>query len=143
MPAFDPKKHTFTWGNIVATGYGPDAAIDCSYNEDMITFQPSLSGSGAISLNPNTSGKITITLLQSSPTNDLFMALVALYRGPGPIAYAALIKNIYFERAVASAARAWVTKIPDFQLAKEVGVVPWIFETDDLLLTLGGAAVPI
>lgn len=139
MPAYDPKKNTFTWGAITAQLYAPESMIEAKYNEEQFTFQPSVTGSGARSLNNNRSGTITVHLLAASPTNDEFMAQHALDLATGAGSQAGSVSSVYLPSAKATAANLWVKKTPDMTLAKQVGEVPWEFETDNLDLVIGGA----
>lgn len=139
MPAYDPKKNTFTWGSTTAQMYAAESMIEAAYNEEQFSFQPSLSGSGARSLNNNRSGTIKVHLLASSPTNDAFMAQAALDLATGAGSLAGSVVSVYQPSSKATAANLWVKKIPDLALAKQVGEVVWEFETDALDMAIGGA----
>lgn len=138
MPAYDPKKVPFSWGTIVATQYGKDNLVKVAYNEDQFTYQPSATGRGARSLNGNRSGRFTVTLLATSPTNDLFMAQALADLASGAGSQPALCKDLQ-GLAYAHGDSAWCVKIPDLERAKEVGEVEWVFEVDELQISQAGA----
>lgn len=139
MPAYDPKKVSFTWGSITPKQYGTDSMIKVTFNEDQFTYTASATGSGARSLSANRSGRVEVTLLAADPANDQFMAQAAIDLATGAGSQPGLVKDLYTPAAYAFAQHLWCVKVPDMERAKAVGEVTWTFETDALDLKQGGA----
>jgi hypothetical protein len=132
MQTYDVKNVTISVGGATIDGFGPDAVVKVSRNEDGFSFQPSNSGGGARSKNPNKSGRIEITLLAASPSNAILQAFAVAdeLRGEGVVE--ALIKDRSTALALCQAQNAWVVKFPDWERGKTVGDITWILECDDI-----------
>lgn len=141
MPAYDPKKVSFTWGTVQAVQYGEDSMIKASLNEDEFSYQPSATGGGARSYNQNRSGRFEVTLKVSSPTNDGWMIQHSIDRATGAGALQASCKDVYTGQMVAAGQNVWCVKVPDIERGKTVGDVTWVFETDLMDLRQGGVPV--
>lgn len=75
MSQYDPKKVVLTFlGNII-TGYAEDTFIDFDREEDSWFMHVGADGEGAWTKNANTSGKLTLTLMQTSISNDVLSTL--------------------------------------------------------------------
>lgn len=138
MKTYDPKQVNTSFNNVNIDGYGPDTFIKVARDEDGFTFQPSNSGGGARSRNPNTAGTIEITLLLTSPANGLLSAIAdkdeALGTGVGTF----FVKDRSTVAALCHAQNAWIQKRPDWERGKETGVVVWLLRSDDLQIEHDG-----
>lgn len=137
MATWDPQKFIITIGAINAVQFAPGTFIKAMFNEDLYSLEMGADGEGCRIRNANESGRFEITLLKSSPTNDLLAALSALDRASGQGVVPVQVKDGNGS-AVASAGNAWVVKPADLERGKELGDVTWILETDKLKMTQGG-----
>jgi hypothetical protein len=135
---WDPQKFTITVGSIMVTQFANGTFIKASFDEDLYSYEPSASGGvGCRIRNANEAGKFEITLLKSSPSNDLLSALSSLDRASGTGVVPVQIKDGN-GAAVASAELAWVVKPADLERGKELGDVTWTLQTPQLTLIQGG-----
>lgn len=141
MPTYDPLKVTLSFAKATITGYGAGTFIKASYNEDLYSLTIGADGAGARVRNANQSGKVEFTLLASSPSNDVLMAVAALDRSLGQ-GIAPLLCKDGNGAALAQAQNAWIVKPPDLERGKELGEVTWTLETDNLQLVQGGMILP-
>lgn len=140
MAEWDPQKFTITIGSIIATQFANGTFIKASHDEDLYSYEPSASGGvGCRIRNANEAGKFEVTLLKSSPTNDLLSALSILDRATGQGVVPVQVKDGN-GAAVASAELAWVVKPADLERGKELGDVTWILQTPELKMVQGGIA---
>ncbi len=138
MRSYDPTEVTVSFAGTIIDGFGPGTFVKVSRNEDGWTFQPSNSGSGARSRNPNKSGRAEFTLLISSPANALLMAIAQADELSGEGVGNLLVKDRATSLAKCDALNAWVMKIPDWERAKEVGEVTWVLESDEMNIAHDG-----
>ena len=138
MKTYDPKNVTVTFNSTLVDGFGPDTIIKATRNQDGWTYQPSNSGRGARSRNPDKSGRIEITLGNHSAANALLWAIAEADELTGEGVGEVLIKDRSTSTAQVQAENAWIMKLPDWERAKEAGVTTWILETDELNITHDG-----
>ncbi|HEY6018999.1 MAG TPA: phage protein [Candidatus Paceibacterota bacterium] len=129
-----------SWQNVNITGYANDTFIEVERNEDSFTLYVGSLGEGCRTKNLNRSGKITITLMASSPINDL-LAQAAQTDEDSGLDYGPLSITDLNGNMVCFAAEAWVMKRPKIERAKEAGTVQWVFEAVVLELFEGGNVI--
>lgn len=140
MQTWDPTNHVLIVGAHTVTGYAPDTFITASRNEDSMSLEVGADGTPARIRNANKSGRFTITLMKSSPSNDYLATLHSLDEESGAGIVPVLVKdnNNLAGTAVASANAAWIVKPADYERGKELGTQQWILETGQLNISSGG-----
>lgn len=138
MRTYDPQLVVTSFNGLTIDGYGPDTIIKVSRNEDGWSYQPSNSGRGARSRNPNKSGIIEITLIRSAPANAYLSAIAVAdeLRGTGVGDF--LVKDLTTSSALCESRNTWIKKFPDWERAKEIETVTWILESDEISLKFDG-----
>jgi hypothetical protein len=144
LATYNPSEIIAVLAGVTIQGYADGTMIKIEYNEDNVTLKVGTQGDAVRTINQNRSAKITVTLLQSSPTNALLSELVLADRprdrnkpagkGAGPSTVRDLNGTM-----LARAQNTWITKSPMAEYAKESGTREWVFETDDLDLVHAGA----
>ena len=83
-------------------------------------------------------GKVTVILLQSSPSNDYLSARAAEDELTG-IAYGEIsLKNLNGATIVAGGSDAWIRKPAQIEYGAEVSNREWVFQVADLDLNVAG-----
>jgi Protein of unknown function (DUF3277) len=128
-------------GGSIALGNGSGAA------EEGITFIPTgeisgmligADGTGQHSLYADKSGKITVRLLKTSPTNLLLSAMYNFQTASGATHGQNTIVGTDSSRGdVISCAQVAFAKAPDLTYAKDGGMVDWEFNAISIIRTLG------
>jgi structural protein KPP10_ORF10 len=134
---WDPTKFIIVVGANVIQEFAAGTFIKAEHNEDQYSLEIGADGRGARIRNANESGTYEITLLKSSPSNDLLAALAILDRQTGQGVVPVQVKDGN-GAAVANSQNAWVRKQPGLERGKELGDVTWVLETDKLELAQGG-----
>lgn len=137
VKTYDPKQISTIIGALPVTGFSDGDMVRIERNEDLWTLMVGADGESTRSKSANKSGKITLTLLASSDSNDYLSGLQAADELTGKGTFAVLIKD-NFGRSLYSAATAWITKHPNAAFAKESGTREWVIETDELIAFTGG-----
>lgn len=137
MPAlvfgtYDPTRVLVSFKGVPLDGFAAGTFIKVARNEDGWTFQPSNSGGGARSRNPNKSGTIEITLHTASPANGYLSTFAVADELTAEGVGEFMVKDMSTNGAICNAQNAWIKKFPDWERAKETGEVTWVIESDDI-----------
>lgn len=136
---YDAASVVVVFAGIPIQGLSEDSVVEIAYNEDAFTLQMGVDGDGTRSKTNNRSAQVTMSLMQSSLTNDLLNAVHQIDLntpnglGIGPL----LIKDLN-GRSLHAAEKAWIMKSPDAAFGKEAGPREWVIETANLISTYGG-----
>jgi hypothetical protein len=125
---YNPSKVTVIINGHEVTGYADGSFLTVSQVADGITTMVGADGELARAINTDTRVDITLTLLQTSPTNDFLTSIYAadaISCGGviGPIEVADLCGTTMF-----AASNTWVTKLADIEFAKEITNRAWTLQ---------------
>lgn len=128
------------YGGVIFTGYAEDF-IEVEYEDD--DFKKTVGALGDVTRTRqlNRSGKITVTLMDASPTNDALMLFALADRRSGSGFKPFLMRDRSSSTTV-KATQAWVMKIPKINRKKESGTTQWVFEAAFIDVFIGGSVLP-
>lgn len=140
---YDPTKVVVTVGSYTVTGFADGSLVKCERNEDGFKLTVGGDGEAVRSKNPNRSGKITISLMQSSASNEYLssMALLDETGAAGAVttpraAPTASVQTVTVKdnngNSLWSADEAWVMKPADGDYEKEAKDRTWVLEAAKL-----------
>lgn len=137
VKTYDPKQVSVIVGGKIMSGFSDTTFIKASRNEQAWNLKVGVDGEGTRAKSNNLSGKIEITLMQSSQSNDDLSAFAAAdeLANAGVVP---LLINDKSGRTVLQATTAWIQKYSDVEFAKEVSTRTWTLETDQFLIFEGG-----
>lgn len=136
---YDPKLISMIVGGKIISGFADGSFIEVERNEQAFNLKVGVDGEGARAKSNNKSGKITITLMQTSSSNDDLSGFAAADELSNSGAVPAFLKD-NLGSTVCSALTAWVQKYPKIGFAKEVETRQWVLETDEIDIFVGGNA---
>lgn len=142
---YDPDGIIVTVNAIPVQGFAPGTFVRVERDEDTFTEQVGAGGDVVRVRNRNRMGKVTITLLQSSPTND---QLSLMHRAdeltaPGVVSTGVgqvMVKELN-GATVAGGANAWVRKPPQIEFGAEASNREWVIQVADMDMFVGGEIV--
>ena len=134
---YDPKQISVVIGGHIVSGYADGTFVKVMRNEDAFTTVIGADGEVTRVKTNNKSGRIEVTIQQSSASNDVFSAYAAADELSNSGIVPALVKDLV-GRSLATAARVWVVKQPEAEMAKGMSNRTWVFETDELIQFTGG-----
>lgn len=137
VATYDPKNLSMIVGGQIMSGFGDGTVVKLSRNQQAFMLKVGVDGEGTRSKSNDKSGKIEITLMQSSASNDVLSA----YASADELSNTGAVPILFRDnsgRTLATALTAWVQKLPDTEFAKEVSTRTWVFETDTLEIFIGG-----
>lgn len=137
---YDPGRIIVVFNGVQIQGYGPDTFVKCARDEDMFTETAGANGDVVRVRNRNRMGKVTITLQDASPSNDLLSAFAASDELTG-LAYGALMVKDLNGTTLVQAANAWVKKMADIEYGSDAGIQEWTIQAAELEMFAGGEIV--
>ncbi len=134
---YDPKKVNVIFGGKEITGFAEDSMISIKPMGEGITSICGADGEVSRSMDPDTRGEVTISLLGSSQSNNTLSDLHASDRATGSGMQALQIKDL-MGTTVFSAPQAWVRNYPEKGFSKQLPEVEWVIETGPASWYVGG-----
>lgn len=125
---YDPKKVLVSFGGVELGGFGEDSIINIEPTGGGITVVTGCHGDKVRAIDPDNGAKVTLTLLQSSASNDYLSAIHLRDKRVGDGVLPLLIKDLsgrttYFDSA------AWINNLPTVKRGKSPNDNEWVIET--------------
>ena len=136
---YDPKLTTVIFGPLQIQGFSEEK-ISVSYSDDSFDLAIGCDGEATRVRKNNNSATITVTLQQSSPSNDSLSVISIADRGTN----VGMFPLTFIDGSgstVAFAANAYIQKHPDLTFSNTNQTCQWVFITDNLGLYTGGNVV--
>jgi len=137
VATYNPKKVLLSWGPVLFEGYADGSMIEATRNNQAVNLAIGSTGAGCRAISNDKSGTVTVNLLQSSLTNGLLNAQAIIDEASGDAVYPLFLKDLSGLDAVV-AESAWIQKNADATYERETANRTWIFETDALIVFVGG-----
>lgn len=137
---YDPAKHIITFKGIVILAPASGTYCSVERHEDTFTYQYGAHGDMARVRNRKRGGRVTMTLMGMSPTNDQLSTILALDERTG-LGYGALQITDLNGTTVVHATNAWIVRPPNFPVADEHTDREWMFDCENIDMFLGGSTV--
>lgn len=135
---YDPKRVNVTFGASQITGYAEDTFVGIEEITDGVTRQAGADGEVARAMSSDTGVRITLTLQQTSRSNDLLSGYLRADRlSGGGGALPVTVTDLRGTTLVAAAA-AWVVKSANVELGSTLGNREWTIETGPAEVHVGG-----
>lgn len=125
-----------SWGPIMMNegGRGPDTFCKVERNEDSFKRKAGADGEQVRSRSLDRSGKITMTLMQTSAINArLQAAMLADEASPNGVGIFPLMVKDYGGNTLWVAPETWIVKPAAHEMAAEAGTREWVFECSNLM----------
>lgn len=137
---FDPKNISMIVGGTTIGGFTDGTFILIERSENMWNMKVGVDGIGTRSKTNNKSGKYTITLHMSSPSNDYLSGLATTDENTNAGAVPILMRD-NLGTTVCSSLTGWVVKFANVEDAKEVTNRVWLIESNEITMFVGGNQV--
>lgn len=137
VKTYDPKSLSIIVGGHIVSGLDDGEFVKVTRNNDAYTTKVGADGEASRTKNNDKSGTIEITLLQSSASNDVLsgFALADEINNGGQVPV--LMRDANGTTVVATDS-AWVKKMPDLSMGKELGNRTWVLECGSMDIFVGG-----
>lgn len=138
MRTYSPADVIVNIGGIRLSNFADGSFVTAERNGQAFTISPGADGKIARVRNADRSGKVTVRLHQTSPSNDLLSALAAIDEQSGEGVGELLIKDMNGTTLI-QAQNAWIQKLPSVEFGKDASDREWVFDCDELDMAVGGA----
>lgn len=137
MKTYSPKKVAVSFNGIPLTGFAKGSFIEATQDEDSFAKDMGSDGEAARTQNANEGGKVKLTLMQQSASNDTLSAQHKLDRRTGLGTGVLFIKDAS-GRTLVNLSEAWIMKPSDVTLADGAQGREWTFDTGKIDMDVGG-----
>ena len=134
---YDPKEVKVVLGDNPITGYADGTFVEIEFDEQQWNKVTGADGLTSRSKTNNYAGTVTITLLATSPGNDVLNALWQKDRRNNNGVVPLLIKDAS-GRTRWSSQHAWVQQMPSQSFSKDTEEREWIIDCAELRGNIGG-----
>lgn len=137
VATYQPDLVTVAFNGVPITGFASGAFVTAARNNDSWSITVGSGSDATRAKSGDKSGRVTITLLDSSASNAVLSAFAAQDEQTGTVVGALLVKDLSGADVV-TAGTAWIVKPPDLEKSNESSNREWVFETDVLEIVAGG-----
>lgn len=137
VKTYNPADVTIIFAGIPVGGFADGTFVTVARDNPSFTSLTGSDGEGARSKSNDKSGTVTITLLQTSESNDALSAVALLDENTGD-GVAPLMVVDKSGRTICAAETAWIEKPADAEFAREISNREWVLKTDNLQMGIGG-----
>lgn len=134
---YDPKQVMILIGGIPMGGFADGEYVNVERTSDTFTMVSGADGITSRAKTNDRSGSMTLTLAQTSPSNDALSAIALADELTNSGVVPILIKDGSGTTVFVSAF-GWIKKPPAASFAKEIGNRAWILDLADLDVFIGG-----
>jgi hypothetical protein len=140
LGTYDPKRTSVIIGGAIITGFADGTFINAERTNNTWEDITGADGFTTRVKQNDTSGTITLTLQQSSPSNDVLQILHDSDEESGLATFPVTVKDILGTSQVTSTA-AWIQKPANIVFSKGVESREWLIRCADLDLKNGSAPI--
>lgn len=140
MYQYDPRNIVCTWGPHIVDGFSDGEFISAEMSADAVSMHNGATGAVTAIVSANESGEVTVTLSQTSPSNDFLSAAAAAQRrkGNGIVKYPLQIKDLGGTTLFLSE-EAMIKKEPKTGFGEEHTPREWVFLCAKMKPIIGGS----
>ena len=138
---YDPKQVILTVGGFPIGGYADGTFIQHEYDEDAFAKVTGADGFSSRAKSQNNDSMLTITLAQTSPSNNTLSALALADKLSNTGVVPVVMKDVGGTpggETTLFSANGWVRKQANLEYGKEITNREWILDLTDTDLLVGG-----
>lgn len=135
---YDPKDIIVTLAGAPMEGFAEGTFVNAERTNDSFQTVVGADGEGARAKSNDQSGTVTVTLMQTSLSNDILSAQLTLDELQGDGVFPLLIKDLNGLTIIA-AESAYIQKPPAAGYGRELEDRVWVIATPKLEMFIGGA----
>lgn len=136
---YDAAQVILSVGGANISGYADGTFISIEREEQSFTKVVGADGNTSRAKSNNRSGSLTITLQQTSPSNEVLSGFLAQDESSADAVVPVLIKDNTGESRLFSAT-GWVQGLPTIEYAKEISTREWVLDLADIEFNIAGNA---
>lgn len=134
---FDPKSVIITIGGFVMSGFADGTFLEITADKQQFTKVTGADGFTTRVKSNDYGAVMTLTLSQSSPSNDVLSGILALDRAANAGVVPIFVKDMSGS-TVFFAATGWIQQFPDSSFGNEINNRGWTIDLADVDIFIGG-----
>lgn len=134
---YDPKQVKVIVGGVPMSGFADGTFVNVSRSNDSFSKISGADGEVSRAKSNDKSGELTLTLAQTSPSNDVLSGFSNLDEQTGEGIFPVAVKDLK-GRSTYVSAFGWVRKPADAGFGKEIDSREWNIDLADLKMFNGG-----
>lgn len=134
---YDPADVIVSIGGVPMSGYADGTFVTVARDEDAFTKVSGADGEVSRAKSNNRSGMLTLTLLQTSMSNNVLSAFALADEIANAGIVPVLVKEIGTSTILMSG-EGWIKKFPDVAFSKDVETREWVLDLATLNMFEGG-----
>lgn len=134
---FDPKSVVVSIGGVPISGYADGTFLEVTADTQQFSKITGSDGYTTRVKTNNYGGVITLTLSQSSPSNDVLSAFLSADRVSNAGVVPILIKDLSGTTVLFSAT-GWIQQFPDITFGNTINNRAWAFDLAEMDIFIGG-----
>lgn len=133
---YDPKQVIVTIGGVPMSGFSDGTFLEIDRNEP--TWNTVVGADGLVTRGKtnNFTGTLTLTLKQSSPSNDVLSGFMAIDEATNSGVFPILVKDLSGD-SIYFAGRCWVTQYANSTFGKDISDRQWSLMMDEADIFVG------
>ena len=138
VKTYDPSNVQVIMGGVPMSGFADGTFISIAFDEDQYTKTVGADGEVSRSKSNNNTATVSLTLKQTSSSNDALSALYQADRLSNGGVVPFMVKEIGSGRTLCFAQSAWVQKLSDVAYSKDIEDRAWTIATGQMQIFIGG-----
>lgn len=136
---YDPKQVVISIGGVPMSGFSEGTFLEVDRDEP--TWNKVVGADGLVtrSKTNNLSGTLTLTLKQSSPSNDVLSGFLAIDEATNQGVVPVLVKDLS-GNSIYFSANAWITQYANSTFGKDISDRQWVLSLDEVEIFVGSNA---
>jgi hypothetical protein len=136
VSTYDPQKVVLTIGGAIMGGFADGTFITAQREGDSFTKVTGADGRTSRAKSSDKSGNVVLTLLQTSPSNDVLSAIIAADEISGAGVVPLICKDAGGTTILFSGT-AWIRKPANVEFGKEITNREWTIDVADFSMIVG------
>lgn len=133
---YDPKSIILTIGGVPISGYSEGTFLEITRTEPTWNLVVGADGLVSRGKTNNFSGSLTVTLKQTSPSNDILSGFLAVDEATNLGVIPVLVKDLS-GNSIYFAGQAWITQYPDSTFGKDITDRSWVLNLAEADIFVG------
>ena len=138
VETYSPKRVEIIFGGVPLRGFADGTFISAERTSDSFTTNVGADGEVSRTASADKTGKVTITLQQTSDSNDYLSAIIISDENSLLGQLPLLIKDTN-GRTLAESPCAWIDKVATSEFSNELSDREWIISCSELIMFVGGS----
>ncbi len=135
---YDPNNVSAIAGGKILGGWGDGTYIEAERDEDSWMKKTGVDGEVSRAKNNNKGGKVTLTFMQTSPSNDVLSAYQQADELTGDGVFTLIIRDSNGSTLVSST-DSWIKKPAKLVYAKEIQAWQWVIDVGTFNVLIGAS----